>query len=142
MIIELEDPAYNTGRFAYFMQMLGQVFFARQQIEPARKIWLRAIAFSQSGHYTQIKAKSLIGLGQIERLECNLIQANIYHQQAVELLEKIAAKCDLAGGYFQQGITLRDSQQLAESKTCFDKAISIYQTIPATKQVERIKNEF
>ena len=139
LIIELEDPTYNTGRFAYFMQMLGQIFFNQQQIESARKIWLRAIAFSQSSHYTQIKAKSLVGLGNIERFSHNFIQANLYHQQAVELLEKIAAKCDLAEAYFQQGITLQQSQEIAAGKICFAKAIAIYQKIPASGQVNRIK---
>ena len=139
-IIELEDPAYNTGRFAYFMQMLGQILFNQQQIDSARKIWQRAIAFSQSGHYTQIKAKSLIGLGNIERFNNNYIQANLHHQQAVELLEKIAAKCDLAEAYFQWGITLQKNQRLEQSNTCFQSAIAIYEQIPAPKQIERVKN--
>ena len=138
LIIELEDQTYNTGRFAYFMQMLGQIFFNHQQIEPAKKIWNRAIAFSQSSHYTQIKAKSLIGLGNTARFEHNFEQANLYHQQAVTLLEKIAAKCDLAEAYFQWGITLQASNQLVQSKEYFEKAISIYQKIPAPKQVTRI----
>jgi len=139
LIIDLEDPTYNTGRFAYFMQMLGQIFFNDQQIKPASKIWDRAIAFSQSSHYTQIKAKSLIGLGNIARLENNLEQANLYHQQAVALLEKIAAKCDLAEAYFQWGITLQSREQIVQSKDCFARAISIYQIIPAAKRVQRIK---
>jgi tetratricopeptide (TPR) repeat protein len=139
LIIELEDPTYNTGRFAYFMQMLGHIFCNQGQIEPARKIWQRAIAFSQSSHYTQIKAKSLIGLGKIESLRDNFIQANIYHQQAVELLEKIAAKCDLAEAYLQWGITLQDHDQMIQSEACFQKAIAIYQQIPAPKQVERVQ---
>ena len=138
LIIDLEDPAYNTGRFAYFMQILGQIYFNQQQIEPAQKIWQRAIAFSQSSHYTQIKAKSLSGLGQIERFASNYIQADIYHQQAVELLEKIAAKCDLAEAYFQWGITLQENRQMQKSKEYFDKAIAIYQKIPAPKQVARV----
>ena len=141
LIIDLEDPAYNTGRFTYFMQILGQIYFNQQQIEPAQKIWQRAIAFSQSSHYTQIKAKSLSGLGQIERFTDNYIQADIYHQQAVELLEKIAAKCDLAEAYYQWGITLRDNRQIQKSKECFDKAIAIYQKIPAPKQVARVETQ-
>jgi tetratricopeptide (TPR) repeat protein len=120
------------------MQMLGQIFFNQQQIESARKIWSRAIAFSQSSHYTQIKAKSLIGLANIERLNHNFEQADNYHQQAVELLEKIAAKCDLAEAYLQWGITLKENQQIAQSQKCFAKAIAIYQKIPALKQVERV----
>ena len=139
LIIDLEDPAYNTGRFAYFMQILGQIYFNQQQIEPAQKIWQRAIAFSQSSHYIQIKAKSLSGLGQIERFTNNYIQADIYHQQAVELLEKIAAKCDLAEAYFQWGITLQKNRQMQKSQECFNKAIAIYQKIPAPKQVSKVE---
>ena len=138
LIIDLEDPAYNTGRFAYFMQILGQIYCNQQQIEPAQKIWQRAIAFSQSSHYTQIKAKSFSGLGQIERLTNNYIQANIYHQQGVELLEKIAAKCDLAEAYFQWGITLQQNWQIQKSQECFSRAIAIYQKISAPKQVAKV----
>jgi tetratricopeptide (TPR) repeat protein len=141
LIIELEDPTYNTGRFAYFMQMLGHIFCNQGQLEPARKIWQRAIAFSQSSHYTQIKAKSFIGLGKIESLRDNFTQANIYHQQAVELLEKIAAKCDLAEAYFQWGITLQNHDQIIQSEACFQKAIAIYQKIPAPKQVARVEQQ-
>jgi tetratricopeptide (TPR) repeat protein len=141
LIIELEDPTYNTGRFAYFMQLLGHILCNRGQLELARKIWQRAIAFSQSSHYTQIKAKSLIGLGKIESLRDNFIQANIYHQQAVELLAKIAAKCDLAEAYFQWGITLQDHDQMIQSQECFQKAIAIYQKIPAPKQVIRVEQQ-
>ena len=137
LIVDVEDRAYNTGRFAYFMQILGQIFFNHQQLEPAKIIWHKAIAFSQSGHYTQIKAKSLIGLGKIERQESNFDLAYIYHQQATELLDKIAAKCDLAEAYFQWGITLQVDRQ-AQSKEFFQRAIAIYRQIPAPKQVERV----
>ena len=137
LIIELEDSTYNTGRFAYFMQLLGQIFFNYRQLELASKIWYRAIAFSQSSHYTQVKAKSLMGLGKIQRLHHNFESAYTYHQQAIALLEKIAAKCDLAEAYLQQGITLQVSQSSAEAKEYFEKAIAIYQTIPAPKQVAR-----
>ncbi|MEL7007015.1 MAG: ATP-binding protein [Cyanobacteria bacterium J06588_4] len=140
-IIDLEDPAYNTGRFAYFMQMLGQIFFNQRQPVAARTIWQRAIAFSQSSHYTQIKAKSTIGLGKLERLNGNYRQANTFHQQAVELLEKIAAKCDLAEAYYQWGITLSCDRQLDRATNCFHQAIAIYQKIPAPKQVSRVQQQ-
>ena len=122
------------------MQMLGQVLFNQQEIDSASKIWHRAIAFSQSSHYTQIKAKSLIGLGNIARLNNNLIEANIHHQQAVELLEKIAAKCDLAEAYWQWGITLQSDRHLIQSNAYFQKAIAIYKQIPALKQIAKIEN--
>ena len=140
LIVDLEDRAYNTGRFAYFMQILAQILFARRQLEPARIMWQRAIAFSQSSHYLQIKAKSLVGLGKIERQAAKFDLAHNYHQQAIDLLEKIAAKCDLAEAYLQQGITLQAEGRVLESKSRFDLAIAIYQKIPAPKQVERVRD--
>ena len=157
LIIDLEDRFYNTGRFAYFMQMLGQIFFNHRQIEPARNIWQRAIVFSQSSHYTQIEAKSLIGLGNIERQANNYEMAEAYHQQAVKSLEAITAKCDLAEAYFQWGITLQKSNRArfwagrstkaqasfsernAKAKDCFNKAIALYREIVAPKQIAKVK---
>ena len=138
LIIDLEDPFYNTGRFAYFMQMLGRIFFNHRQIEPAKIIWQRAIAFSKSSHYTQIEAKSLIGLGNIERQANNFEIASAYHQQAVNSLEAITAKCDLAEAYFQWGITLQNKRQIAEAKDCLFRAIALYQEIVAPKQIAKI----
>ena len=135
--VDVEDESYNTGRFAYFMQILGQIFFNHQQIESAKIIWTKAIAFARSSHYTQIEAKSLIGLACIERFRQNFNQANFYHQQATELLEQIGAKCNLAEAYFQWGITLKDSDRPKTSQEYFTKAINLFQQIEAPKQVAR-----
>ena len=139
-IADLKDEAYNTGRFAYFMQILGQIFFNHQQIESATVMWHKAIAFSRSSHYSQIEAKSLVGLAKIERDNHNWHEAHAYHQQAAELLEQIGAKCDLAAAYFQWGISLQANQQQSTARQYFHKAIELYQSIPAPKQVQRIKN--
>ena len=140
LIVELEDKTYNTGRFAYFMQILGQIFLNYEQIEPATIMWQKAIAFSRSSHYTQIEAKSLVGLAKVERYNNNWQQANTYHQQAIQLLEQIGARCDLAAAYFQWGISLQVNRQLVDARSCFDRAIKLYQQISAPKQVARIKN--
>ena len=137
LIVELEDKTYNTGRFAYFMQILGQIFLNYKQIKSAKIMWQKAIAFSRSSHYTQIEAKSLVGLATVERHN-NWQQANSYYQQAIKLLEQIGAKCDLAAAYFQWGIGLQANQQIIDARECFNKAIELYQQIPAPKQVERI----
>ena len=138
-IVKLEDETYNTGRFAYFMQILGQIFFNYQQIEPAKVMWQKAIAFSRSSHYSQTEAKSLVGLATVERYNHNYPQANTYYQQAAELLEQIGAKCDLAAAYFQWGISLQVNQQQSTARQYFNRASELYQSIPAPKQVQRIK---
>ena len=139
LIVDLEDRAYNTGRFAYFMQILGQIYFNYQQIAPAKIMWQKAIAFSRSSNYTQIQAKSLIGLGCIERHLSNFSQAYTYHQEAAELLDNITAKCDLAEAYLQWGITAQCDRQSLPSKQYFARAIALYQQIDAPKQIKRIE---
>ncbi len=57
LIVDLEDRTYNTGRFAYFMQILGQIFFNHQQIKPAKVMWQRAITFARESHYTQYRSQ-------------------------------------------------------------------------------------
>ena len=140
LIVDLEDPTYNTGRFAYFMQMLGQILFNYRQIEPARIMWEKAIAFSQSSHYTQIEAKSLLGWGKIARQAANFEQANLYHQQAVEQLTKITARCDLAEAYYQWGVTLQQAGQIIKSRDCWHTAIALYHQIDAPRQVARVNH--
>lgn len=137
LIVDLEDPSYHTGRFAYFMQMLGQIYFNYQRPEFARTIWHKAIAFSQSSHYTQVEAKSLVGLGCIERQAGNFKLANQYHQKAVMLLEQITAKCDLAEAYFQWGIT-RYTDNQKPSPDLFQPAVELFKQIAAPKQIVRI----
>ena len=138
LIVELEDPAYNTGRFAYFMQILGQIYFNHGQITLAKIMWKKAIAFSQSSNYTQIKAKSWVGLGCIERQVGNFQAAHNYHQQAVELLDQITAKCDLAEAYFQWGITAQRDRTYVKDNQYFQQAIALYQQIQAPRQIARI----
>ena len=138
LIVDLEDPAYNTGRFAYFMQILGQIFLNQQQIEPAQTIWQRAMVVAQASHYTQTEAKSLMGLGSVASYLDHLEEAQDYHQQAITLLDRLGAKCDLAAAYCQWGLTLKASNHLSQSQACFDSAIALYQQIPAPKQVARI----
>ena len=138
LIVDLEDPTYNTGRFAYFMQMLGQILFNYREIEPARIMWQRAIGFSQSSHYTQIEAKSVLGWGKIARQAANFEQANVYHQQAVELLAKITARCDLAEAYYQWGVTLQQAGKTIKCQDCWQTAIALYDKISAPQQVARV----
>lgn len=137
-IINSKNSKYNTGRFAYFMQIIGQIYLNLEQIEPAKIIFQRAIAFSQESHYTQIKAKSLTGLGVIDRQQNNFSDAIYNHQQAIQLLDNIGAKCDLAEAYVQLGLTLAARQKSIASQEYFHRAISLFKQVKAPKQIEKV----
>jgi tetratricopeptide (TPR) repeat protein len=133
-----ENQTYNTGRFAYFMQILGQTLINLQKYEQAQTILQKAIAVSQSSHYVQIKAKALTGLAMIQQRNNNFTDAERYYQEAIQLLEKIGAKCDLAEAYYQFAIALKQTNRIAESKTYLASAIQLFQQIEAPKQLAKI----
>ena len=137
-IINNESNKYNTGRFAYFMQILGQTLINLEKIESANKLLSNAIAFAQEIDYVQVRAKSLIGLAIINRQQDNFELAQTYHQQAINLLEEIEAKCDLAEAYLQFAITLKQVNNLDQSTIFMQQARDLFQQLEAPKQIEKI----
>ena len=132
------DLGEHTGRFAYFLQILGQTYVNLGEIDKAREMYRQAIAFSQESHYTQVKAKALTGLAEIYRQQQDYESAHNHHREAIELLDKIGAKCDLAEAYFQFGLTWQKRGDLMKSKEKFEQAIQLFAAMKAPKQVEKV----
>ncbi|ELS04795.1 ATPase [Xenococcus sp. PCC 7305] len=137
-IINNESNQYNTGRFAYFMQILGQTLINLGRAESAHKLLSSAIAFAQEIDYVQVRAKSLTGLAIIYRQNYDFTSAQTGHQEAIKLLENIGAKCDLAEAYLQFAITLRQANNSEQSVIFFQQARDLFQQLEAPKQLERI----
>ena len=133
------DPnrVYNTGRFAYFLPILGQTLINLQQDKLARDILKKAIAFCQESHYIQIKAKALTCLAIIKRNAKNFTAAQQDHTKAIQQLEKIGAKCDLAEAYYQYALTLQQFEREPESQTYLRNAIQLFQQIEAPQQIAK-----
>jgi tetratricopeptide (TPR) repeat protein len=129
----------HSGRFAYFMQILGQTYINLNESEKALEMFTRAIAFSEESHYLQVKGKALTSLAELERKNNNKNLALTYHLEAVEVLEKIGAKCDLAEAYFQLSVTYKSLESIHQYQKNFERAIQLFTEIEAPKQVEKIK---
>ncbi|MBN3942158.1 tetratricopeptide repeat protein [Nostoc sp. NMS9] len=145
---QLADVAYQnitneklveqTGRFVYFMQILGQTYVNLGKFSQANQIFHQALTFAEESHYMQVKAKTLNGLAEIHRQQTDFALALANHTEAIELLDKIGAKCDLAEAYFQLGITNQKMSKPNESQINFDRAIQLFTEIKAPKQVEKV----
>ncbi|HIK04637.1 MAG TPA: tetratricopeptide repeat protein [Trichormus sp. M33_DOE_039] len=144
---ELADVAYQnitnekllkTGRFAYFMQILGQTYINLGDFTKAKEIFDQALTFAEASHYMQVKAKTLNSLAEIHRQQADFHLALTHHQEAIELLEKIGAKYDLAEAYFQLGLTYQTTVNHDKSQLHFHQAIQLFTEIKAPKQVEKI----
>ena len=136
-LIAKDSQIYNTGRFAYFLQLLGQTLVNLKQYNVAQDILSLAMAKSQESGYIQIEAKSTTSLGIIARQQQHLDKAITYHLQAISWLENIGAKCDLAEAYYQYALTLQ--QQNTPYQEYLNKAIALWQQIEAVKQIQRIQ---
>ncbi|MEM9949251.1 MAG: AAA family ATPase [Cyanobacteria bacterium P01_D01_bin.36] len=131
------------GRYAYFLQLLAQVFERLGELGKATQLYERAIASAEAGHYVQVKAKTLTGLAVLKRHGGDVEGAIALHKKSVALCETIGATCDLAEAYFQLGLTATkqgkksDSENLSQT-AYFERAIKLFSSIPAPHQVERI----
>ncbi|MBW4576762.1 MAG: NB-ARC domain-containing protein [Aphanothece sp. CMT-3BRIN-NPC111] len=126
----------NAGRFAYFMQILGQTYVNLGEIDNASELLRGAIAFSQESHYPQVKAKALMALAEIDRTQKEITLACNKQLEAINILEQIGAKCDLAEAYYQLGLT---QQKMGEaSQTNFKKAMQLFTEMKAIKQVNKV----
>ncbi len=136
LIVNQKNPDYNTGRFAYFLQILGQIFVNLDDNNKAEEIFHIAITFSQASCYTQIKAKCLMGLAAVYRNRNQLTKSCCLHEEAINLLDKIGAKCDLATAYHQWGLTL--IKQKKQPQQAYIQALELFQQIPAPLQVAKV----
>ncbi|MDJ0725533.1 MAG: NB-ARC domain-containing protein [Prochloraceae cyanobacterium] len=137
--IVISNSSEYQGSFAYFMQIIAQIYINLGQEEKGLQICNKAIAFASQSNYNQVLGKSLITLAEIKRKEKQYKKAILNHQESIEILDRIGAKCDLANAYFQYGITLKIMGQVKESSKYFSDAIQLFTTMKAPKQIEKVK---
>jgi len=136
--ITVEPSIEKTGRFAYFIQILGQTYINLTDFDKAKEMFSMALKFAEESHYTQVKAKSLNGLAEIYRRQEEFEMALENHLVAIELLDKIGAKCDLAEAYYQLSLTYKTIGNKSESQVNVEKAVRLFKEIKAPKQVGKI----
>ncbi|MEM6350074.1 MAG: NB-ARC domain-containing protein [Cyanobacteria bacterium P01_D01_bin.14] len=143
----LQQPqTERSGRFAYFIQLLGQTYNCLNELDTAQQLHQQAIAFANASHYLQIKAKALTGLGELHRKRYRFTQAIQFHTQALDLLEKVGARCDLAEAHLQYAVTLRAasnavSDRASDPKWHFQTALQLFSAIQAPGQILKVQQQ-
>ncbi len=132
----------RSGRFAYFIQLLGQTYSNLGECDRAIELYHQAITFAESSHYVQVKAKALTGLAAIYRQQCQLETAQTYHQQAIDLLEAIGAQCDLAEAYYQLSLTDMAGAAAELARYHADQAMTLFRQIEAPRQIQKVVDHF
>ncbi|MEL6554347.1 MAG: NB-ARC domain-containing protein [Cyanobacteria bacterium J06621_11] len=142
-------PSDEHGRYAYFLQLLGQTFSQLGATDKAHSLYQQAIASAEAGHYIQVKAKALTGLAVLQRRARKFEQAIALHTQSIELCQQIGATCDQAEAYFQLSLTLASCEPTItveaitsedSARRYFNQAIAQFSRINAPKQIDRMND--
>ncbi len=128
-----------TGSSAYFLQIIGQIYTNLGDYTQAATIFDRTLNLCQTGNYLQIQARTLTGFAQLHRLQGNLALAQQIHQQSIELLDRLGAKCDLAAAYYQAGLTWHQAGDLPHARVLQTQAERLFEEIAAPQQLVKVK---
>ncbi|AFW94905.1 TPR repeat-containing protein [Anabaena sp. 90] len=120
--------------------LIGITYKNIGDFEKAFEMYSKCVQFSKNYAFLQCEAKSLYCLAELYRIQNNFKIALTHHQESIEILEKIGAKCDLAEAYFQLALTYQKMENKANSEEYFHKAMDLWspQQIDAPKQIERV----
>ncbi|HSM80289.1 MAG TPA: NB-ARC domain-containing protein [Nodosilinea sp.] len=130
----------QSGRHAFFVQLLGHTYLNLGALDRAELLFTTAIQAAEAGHYLQIKANALIGLGRLKHQRGDRAGAGEDCRGAIALLEEVGAHGDLAAAHLQYALTLAcQPAHCHEAQTYFCNALSLFEGIPAPHQVERAK---
>ncbi|MEH1839792.1 MAG: tetratricopeptide repeat protein [Nostoc sp.] len=99
----------------------------------------RAIFSSQENNFTQLKAKAITCLAGLYREEREFAKAVFHHAEAIEILNKIGAKSNLAEAYYQLALTYQKMGEIDNSRENFMQAIALFNEMQAPKQVEKVQ---
>lgn len=136
---ELSITQWSVWNQGYALLFLGLTYNNLGEIQKSFEMYDRAISFADETHYTQVNAKAVDGLAQLYRKQGDFKTALLKHSEAIELLDKIGAKCDLAEASYQLGLTYQKMGDAQKSQENFDKAIQLFSEMEAPKQVEKVR---
>ncbi|MBD2459910.1 ATP-binding protein [Oscillatoria sp. FACHB-1407] len=124
----------------YSLLFLGLTHKNLGNLVESTSLCQQTIGYAEDNHFTQVKAKATNCLAELYREQQEFANAISNHITAIELLDAIGAKCDLAETYYQLGLTYQRMGNLTESDRYFQNAIQLFREINAPKQVKRIQD--
>lgn len=136
---KINDSAWSRG---YCLVFLGSTYILLGDYKKSFEKLECAIVFSKKCHYIQLQAKALVKIAEVHRI-CNDFEKALFcHMEAIQLLEKLSTKCDLAEAYYQLGFTYQKMDELEKSLKYGNRAIQLFSKMDAPRQVERVRRTF
>lgn len=137
--VVIDQIDYSSWSRGYSLLFMGLTYKNLGKTEKSFEMFRQAIAFAETSHYTQVKAKALSGMAELYREQSDFTTALSHHSESIALLDKIGAKCDLAEANYQFALTHQKMGDAEKSQTAFQEAIRLFTEMEAPQQVEKVR---
>lgn len=147
-VCQLADKAYKRifqstrPTTVYCSIYLALTYKALGETEKFLMILHRNISYCEESNHIQVKAKSLVSLSSFYAESKNFTQALSKNLEALEILDRIGAKGDLAEAYLQLALTYKAMGEVVKSIEFRDIAISLFTDMQTPKQITRVEQMF
>jgi tetratricopeptide (TPR) repeat protein len=129
------QPHVTSWGHACNLLYLASTYRNLGEIEAAIELYQDTLQFAQSQQFTHIVAKANHGMAQVHRMEQQYEKALQQHDLAIDRLQQITARFDLAEAYIQRAITYQKMQNPIAAQPDFAAAIALLQTIDAPRRL-------
>ena len=129
----------NRVTTGYGLFFLGVTYKNLGMLEKALETYQKVITYAEISYYPQVKGRAINGLAELYREQNKFDLALQQHLEALNILEKVGAKNDIAHVYYQLGLTYKAMNENEKSWKDFQYSIQLFSEMEAPRQVERVK---
>jgi tetratricopeptide (TPR) repeat protein len=106
------------------------------RLEDAKQLFAQAVELSRGSADMRLLARSLTGLGQIERDLKNSVQALQHYQEAASIHRGLPDPLRFAHTIRHVGDILRNEGSVAQARPCYEEALTIYRDHHETSHLD------
>lgn len=125
--------------YEYCIVLLGSTYKNLGLFEKALDMYYQAIEFSVESSYELIRAKALVGIAEILRVQSILDKALEKNLEAIRIFTSLDIKSDLAEAYYQLGLTYKTIGNAEMGKENFQKSLALFTEMEAPRQIEKVQ---
>ncbi|MGA9380603.1 MAG: tetratricopeptide repeat protein [Phormidium sp.] len=137
--LKLPERMLNAWSHVYSFFSMGMIYTNLERNEPALTMFNRGLNYAENSNYARAIGQIITGLAMVSRNQGKYEAAIEQHNRAIGILQRIAAKKDLADAYYELARTYQKIGETEKSNSNFQAAIQLYEEMGAPKQVQKIQ---
>ncbi|MFB2936563.1 tetratricopeptide repeat protein [Aerosakkonemataceae cyanobacterium BLCC-F154] len=137
--LEIPERMLGAWSHVYSCFSMGMTYTNLGRNEQALIMFNRGLNYAENSNYVRAIGQIVTGLAMVNRNQGKYEEAIEQHNRAIGILQRIAAKKDLADAYYELARTYQKIGEIEKSNSNFQAAIQLYEEMDAPKQIEKIQ---